>query len=361
MKEDIMKLPFIALLLSLICHQNICTKSRLTFRYNHGRQGDVLLDYTKNFWIAYKNDLELYLLPEIPLAYIQQFHLYDEIPRLTGKRMPKMIPISQDSQIDSHHDNVFYVSQLYITIDGISDFNMWHQYMFKCSIEDATFGSAIRRHLTPKETFDCSFPENIKTVAMHVRKGGGFDFPLASLQYRPTHNTYKQNTPIDPKLFVDCSEPFKFPPEQYYVDQLIFLYHLLQDQSLYVYIFTDDPNPAQIANNIRQKIEEQHIFNIQFDYRKETNRHTLNIVKDIYLMSRFDYFIKSCSHFPWVSQMIGNHKVIISPDAYYWHDNYLDITQAHILIPDRKEHILHKINAIQENITKIRTILATIE
>jgi hypothetical protein len=56
------------------------------------------------------------------------------------------------------------------------------------------------------------------------------------------------------------------------------------------------------------------------------------------MMSQFDYLIRSGSHFPWVAQIIGNHKGIIFPIEYNWQQQYLKINRVAFIQPDRENH-----------------------
>ncbi len=339
MKHHIKNSNIWLLLLSTMFFSSISPKSAITFRHNGGRLGDVLLDFTKNFYIAYKYDLDLYISP---LPYVENFRLSIDSQQLSDHRhkFNRAIDIKDDRQIDSI-DNTLYVGTCYFAVDGISDLDLFHGHMFQCSIEQPLFGNKIKELLTPIETFHFEFPEDQISVAMHIRKGGGFDRPLASELYRPiTRNDNASRT--SKYQFVDRDQPFKFPPEQYYVDQLIFLHALLDQQPLYVFLFTDDKEPHQIAKRIQEKLTDYNITNITFDYRKTENAHNLNIIEDISFMSKFEYLIKSGSHYPWIAQMIGNHKAIISPVQYQWEGDYLNIIEAEIIFPDRENHILKK-------------------
>lgn len=328
-----------AALIILSLDTNLSSKSGITFRHNGGRLGDVLLDFAKNFYIAYKYDLGLYLDDNLP--YVQDFMLDNEISRISthAHEFAQVKAINNNLQIDLSTDNILYKSEFYITVDGVSNLDLFHGHMFQCSIEQPEFGDKIRKLLTPKTDFSFEFPQDHISVAMHIRKGGGFDHPLASELYRPAVRN-NNATRTSKYQFVDRDQPFKFPPEQYYVDQLIFLHALLDQQPLYVFLFTDDREPQAIVERIQEKLSQYNITNITFDYRKTENAHNLNIIEDISFMSQFDYLIKSGSHYPWIAQMIGNHKAIISPMQYQWEGDYLNIIEAEITFPDRENHVL---------------------
>lgn len=344
------------------------SKNGVTFVHNCGRLGDVLLDYTKNFYIAQKYNLDLYIHDGIP--YLNEFMLNEKTPRLNvhdtalrAGHLPvaptfnRLITINNDALINHTNDAILYKTECYFTVDGISDFNQFHRHMFKCSIEQPAFGQEIAQRLIPKKTFDYHLPTNVVTVAMHIRKGGGFDKPLASDLYRPTQTTQNNAKRTCRYAYVDRNEPYKFPPEQYYLDQLIFLHTALDDQSLYVHLFTDDQNPQDIAARLQEKLQAANISNIFINYRRDLNRHDINILEDIYVMSKFDYLIKSESHYPWIAQMIGKHKAIFSPINFVWRGDFLDFYATEIAIPDRVNYVLHQIAVTQENMPLIKQLL----
>jgi hypothetical protein len=347
------------------------SKSGLTFVHNCGRLGDVLLDYTKNFYIAQKYGLDLYIHDGIP--YLQEFVLSEKTPRLNiedtalrAGRLPsaptfnRLVTINNDAHISQHDPNTLYKTECYFTVDGISDFNQFHRHMFKCSIEQPSFGNEVAELLAPKKTFAFQLPTDVITVAMHMRKGGGYDKPLSSELYRPINPTQGNGKRTCRYAYVDRNEPYKFPPEQYYLDQLIFLHTILDGQPLYVHLFTDDQNPQDIAARIQAKLQQANITNVFINYRKNINRHDMNIIEDIYAISKFDYLIKSESHYPWIAQMIGKHKAIFSPISFVWRGDFLDFNVTEIAIPDRVNHILHQISVTQKNMTLIKELLTQV-
>ena len=125
--------------------------------------------------------------------------------------------------------------------------------MYTFTRQDQAFEKIIKEMLAPLITIDpLPRPPSVITVALHVRKGGGSDKPLASqqeytLKETQTKGIYlrKNNPPgshidifpikwpagimyIDAvkkyiakkNSFSDYIWPIKFPPDQYYIDQL---------------------------------------------------------------------------------------------------------------------------------------------
>ena len=69
-------------------------------------------------------------------------------------------------------------------------------------------------------------------VAVHVRRGGGFDF--ANIK----------------ALF-----PLKFPPDSYYIEQISRLAYIYHDKKICICILTDDPNPNEIVKHYQETLQ----------------------------------------------------------------------------------------------------------
>jgi len=164
-------------------------------------------------------------------------------------------------------------------------------------------------------------PQDKISVAVHVRKGGGFDQSLSSIQYYPSNM-------ISRKFYADEKWPIKFLPEQYYVNQIKRISKLFDDASLFVYIFTDDRCPLRLVKRIEKAVNK---CNITFSCRNCGNTHNTHVVEDFYNMARFDCLIRSGSHFALASQLLGNHQVVIYPKHWQWVGRKLVIDEVSII------------------------------
>ncbi len=312
----------------------------ITFQKNPGRLGDQILNYCKHTWLAHKYNLDLYV-PEFtykPFFALSQLEKSDK--QLDRDKYIHNIKIKADTDIRPRRDqDMLYVGQYHLMINNIADHTKWADHLFGLTVIDVVFGNKIRNMLRLCiELPDISVPSGCISVAIHIRKGGGFDKPLASVQYRDQVDASKK-AKIGSQ-FADRSQPFKFPPEQFYLDQLLNLYEYVDKHDLYVYIFTDDKNPEAITNRLRERIS---FDNIQFDCRSSGNAHNKNVIEDIYAMSRCDYLIRSKSHYPWIAQMMGQHKGIIYPVSYTWKGALLHINKSHMDVPDREKHSITRV------------------
>lgn len=184
-------------------------------------------------------------------------------------------------------------------------------------------------------------PLNKITVAMHIRKGNGggehydgeqtslqlFDFDRSMVSYLPPYNyPFDWESYIRSPREIDKVDAWqnKFPPEQYYIDQLLKISKETSNAPLFVQIFTDDKNPLALIERIQKAANNP---NIVFHF--ENNRHLSHgerIEQDLFSMSRFDVLIRSQSYFARAVELIGNFKVVLYPLKFKWLNNKLIMT-----------------------------------
>lgn len=143
--------------------------------------------------------------------------------------------------------------------------------------------------IIPVSTID--LPKDQISVAVHVRKGGGYD-----LIRRPK--------PANKKF------PLKFPPDEYYIKQIEKLSNMLEGFPMYIYIFTDDQKPLSVVRTFKKKLNNP---SMTFLCRQTDNRHDLNVLEDFFSMAKFDCLIRPDSRFSQAAQIIGDHSIIIYP------------------------------------------------
>jgi hypothetical protein len=223
------------------------------------------------------------------------------------------IQIRSDTSLEKIHQTALYVTHFFCTDatwESWEEIMTWHNVL-----ADQEFMHTLKTCIAPCNPLPLlDLPTDKITVALHVRKGGGYDAPLASEQIFDK-NTYPQrrNTRIDEPA--DVIWPLKFPPDQYYIDQIKHLHEMVSGAPLYIYIFTDDPNPADIARRYARELQ---IDTITFDYRPAGNKHNANVLEDFFNIARFDCLIRSGSNFAQMAQLIGDHKIVIYPKNAHW-------------------------------------------
>lgn len=314
---------------------NYREKKATLFLINPGdRLGDHLINYIRAKWIAFQNNIPLYVNEE---KYFHNFNIFEK------DQYFNKLPIKQSVYIDS------LVSLIPIkTLE--KDINLIIDHVHYCPKggyewkdlqelkNNSKFLKVIKQVLTPKIPLDIIYPpKDIKSVAIHVRKGGGYDNKLLSQQYYIQNSNNKkmvQNIahpgchPIGAPA--DMRFPTRFIPEIFYAKALKYLSNSLRNPALYVFIFTDDHNPQELCSRLSTHIG---LDNIILDCRNAPQALDQNVVySDLFSFKNFNYLIRpSGSHFSLMADFLSNHEQVLSSGEYHWEVNELD---QHFLIID---------------------------
>ena len=299
------------IIMYLLLFSQTIIPAAITYELNGQRFGDSLSCYCKAKLFSTMYGLPLFY---VPFKYSDQLALHKTQTLYTSdvaKTFDSIVRVNSEEDIKNNlNKNVLFVSHFYSHTPDL------YEYGFK----NSEFSRTLKKDLTPiipVSTIEKK-PDTI-TVALHVRKGGGFDKPLASQQI------YKKYQ------YADQQWPTKFPPDQFYLDQIKLVKKLVgNEKKLLIYLFTDDPNPALIVQRYKEYLNDT---TIRFTYRTD-NSHDTNVVEDFYLMSQCDCLIRSTSLFARASQLVGNHQIIMYPIVGTWVDNKIIINPAGIIIRD---------------------------
>lgn len=256
----------------------------ITYELNGGRFGDNLSTYCKAKWFCYKFGIPL-LYKSFEYSNQLQLHqheqLFTEEQTNTFDSIVKVKTV--DDIIKNKQKNVLFVTNFYSQTPGLYEFGL----------QNPAFSEHIKTMLTPLCPPTLSKETNTITVALHVRKGGGFDSQSA-------YQTW----------------PTKFPANSYYIEQLKLIRNLIDKSFLLViHLFTDDPNPEALVQKYRNALNDS---SITFSYRTENNSHKANVVEDFYSMAQCDCLIRSSSLFAKAAQLLGDFKIMIYPVQGYW-------------------------------------------
>jgi hypothetical protein len=304
------------------------------------RLGDHITTYCKAKYYSYT-----YKLPYVysTFEYSDQFHLHHKETVLTPelqKEFSKIVIIKTEKDLTDNllsEEPILFVAIFLSPTPSLFNFSR--------QADHQEFEQEIKAMLAPiKPVQTLPKPANITTVAVHARKGGGYDYPLGSAQeYTPKEPLvaeqevylYKNNPSngcvdmwpmgyepgpgyitrtrefqFKKGNFSDYIWPIKFPADQYYIDQIKRLSEMLPGQDLLVYLFTDDKNPEDIVKRYKQALKKE---NIVFSYRKFGNNHDQNVLEDLFLLAQCDCIISASSSFASAAQLLGNHSVIMFP------------------------------------------------
>ncbi|MFA6263008.1 MAG: hypothetical protein WCW33_00140 [Candidatus Babeliales bacterium] len=317
-----MKVSYVVLTLLLYSNPVLVNAHAISYKLNGGRLGDCIYSFCLAKWLAYKYKIPFYY---IPFKGVDDFSIGLYEKRLTkevGRKFKKVISIHAERDLASYlkkeKQQALFLVHFHAAIDVPREIEETDQLMVRkvgtnwiylLMKKHPSFEAEIKRDVQlRKKPQPFNLPKRMITMAVHVRKGGGFDAPQDSSQYVSKHGHFR--------IASDRVHPLKFPPEQYYVDQITKVSDMLDNMPIFACIFTDDPSPELLIERFEQKIKRP---NIKFICAQSGhNAFQENILDDVYQMSRFDCLIKSSSHFAWVSQLMGAHKIIVYPQLSEW-------------------------------------------
>lgn len=253
--------------------------SAITWKPNGGRFGDNLVSYAQAAYLAYLSGLPLLYFPfpyadELMIHENERMYTAQEHERFYATVKVLRNPLAKLSK----NNNTLYISR------------------WKTEIEidwcDENFVAKMKKNIAPRyEIKKVAIPENMISIAVHVRNGG----------------TFGADTPEEKER---C--PLRFVPEEFFIAQIDRIAQMFPDQMLYVYIFTDHPYPVQLAQKFQLALKNPRIT---FGFRTENNSHKLNVLEDFFSMMDFDCLIRPGSHFTRFVQRLGNNKLVIYPES----------------------------------------------
>ncbi len=279
----------------------------VTYLLSGGRLGDNLISLLHAKWISYKHGIPLYINPFSHSDYFYFSLLNPGLSLTTPTHFKNEITISiEDDFVETEVPTLFNVPYFaeYKSDKKIPGYSVLKRFIVDW--DDEGFKKEIVQSLTPFIFLDLpDLPTGCKTVAVHVRRGGGYDPGYIN------------------QVFAE-----KFPPDSYFIAQIKRLARFYQGQKLYVYIFTDDPNPQEIASLYERAIENP---NITFDCRNEDNNYWSNVLEDMMAMIKFDCLIRGESNFAIIPELIGNHEIVINASKITWQDGQQVVNQIELM------------------------------
>lgn len=314
-----------------------------------GRLGDNLLIYIKARWVAHQMGIPFYYKP---FKYSDKFMMHELDEQWNSSRMEDFLYVENICEKNKRYRDLYINVENYIKKDEKILYVIhyfFHPYnwgsepelydsqeisMWKNMMEDVEFRRELKKvlHSRTKLT-EINFPKDRITVAVHIRKGGGYDGkPLLSLQ-EYNDGIDKQNDichcRADRLNYMDKAYPLKFPPDAYYINQIKRISEMFDHAPMYVHIFTDDQDPVILMQKYKKAVA---CANIEFGCREKGNHHDQHVLEDLFAMATCDCLIRSGSNFPQIAQLIGNHKVVIYPKSAQWKNvlliNDVGVTQG---------------------------------
>lgn len=257
----------------------------VTYALDGGRFGDQLTGYLKALWISYKYNIPLIYRS---FDYSDQLVFSDLHKNLFSEENVKSFDAKLEYFSPLELDKTAAVFQFLDKMPNHQDPKkkrlIWNiglltpfiEERFCEKMDDKGFRTLIQQLVKPKRKLALlPLPKDCKTIAIHVRTGVGFDW----------ENNIR-------------NMPTKFLPDTFYLGSLREAVDYFRGELLYVYIFTDHPQPGVIQERYLQEIERWNLDNEMIvDCRKEGNHHTLNVLEDLFSMAQFDCMIHGDSSF----------------------------------------------------------------
>ena len=128
--------------------------------------------------------------------------------------------------------------------------------------------------------------------------------------------------------YADKLWPMKFVPDTYFISQIKYLSELLENQPLYIHLFTDFHSPKLLVEKYERALNKK---NIIFGCREIGNDHCTCTLEDLFNMTYFDYFIRGGSNYAQIAQLIGRYKIVIYPKSASWHGNQMKVVPGIII------------------------------
>lgn len=284
---------YILFLLTLNSGQAFCAKSAVTYNFSGGRFGDCLVSYCHAFWIAYLLDLDFLYKP---FKYSDQLFMHETdilYSDALAREYKQVVHISHAFANGVAPDTLYIVP--YFPESHIEHNDPRCPFLFQVDWNNKGYIQELQRRIKPKCTLNMpDLPEDCITIAVHIRKGTGWDIPL----------------------FAPCFEkltemhPLKWPPDSYYLDQIMRVVQQFPEKKMYIHIFTDHDKPQEIIEKYRRYIKDERII---WTCRAQNNKHDLNVLEDFFALTLFDCLIRNDSNFSFIASKLASYQILIAP------------------------------------------------
>lgn len=298
----------------------------VTYEFSGGRFGDNILAYLHAKWISFKYNIPLLYKP---FKYSDKLTLhYKEIEfdKKLFKDFPIKVLTKKDMDINPNLDVIYVVP--YFSEIAFERNLPWNKHWIDLDINwcETNFCNEIKEFVKPinESLLNLCLPKDCITVAVHVRKGAGFDGPLLS-----EDNVKRANI-----QYADLNAPLKFPPEYYYVEQLKKISEIFNHKKIYAHVFTDDASPLELIERFKNQLND--FPNIIFNCRKEESDkpYDSNVLEDFFALTKFDCLVGCQSSYSIAASKITDYKVKVFPVAHHWEGARSIIDKVEITVKD---------------------------
>jgi len=243
----------------------------VSYELSGGRLGDNLLSYLHALWLSYKDNRPMHYVP-FPMG--EHFAL---------SRQTSDTPIA-------------------VTVPYFPEPSMKNRSQpFFVDWDDPGFQDRVHKALAPTQPVKClSLPSDRIRVAVHVRRPERFDHTSLYLEY-----------------------PLKFPPDEYYLEQLRLVASVFRDKPLYIFLFTDALEPEKLLHQYKSTLS---LPNTEWACTSNSK----NVLEDFYSMTQFDCMILCDSSFSTTASKLGSYALRINPTHYVKHKGHVQVTGVNV-------------------------------
>jgi len=286
------------LVCAIIVQTHTVMPHAVTYQKVHGRFGNCVWAFSQALWLSYKNDIPLIYTPfkhgeKLTLSHLHQHRDDEAVKQLRERGVRKREASTHLLTLSENQGNLFVLPwRKRVDID-------W---------TDKKFMKLLRKELSPITPHKfLTLPEGRLPVAVHIRVGSAKDYVTDTWHVR---------------RYTERRFPNKFPPKSFYIEQLKRLSELLDDQPMYVYVFTDSIHPNLIIKKLEMEVNKP---NILYGCKESSNSETSGILGDFFDMTRFEYFVRSRSTFSFMAEKLANWKISIYPKGCIWEDEMVKV------------------------------------
>lgn len=284
----------VVFLLFFSCSQSFCATA-VTYHQAAGRLGDQLITYCLAKYISFKYGLDFYIRSFSGYSQLA-FSTVDPLYNETKLRGLEKIYIRNEADFLQRYNA--QKNQLFIISDSHWETSSPDSEWYGVS-HSKEFRALMRKLIAPINAIPkLQLPHDHITVALHYRVGETFD-DAAFIKIQQDENN---------------TNP-KFRPFGYYVEQIKYVKRAFPDQKIYVHIFTDAANPAQVRTRFKKVFPEESIC---FAAREGYDSWRNNVLVDLVHMAQFECLIRPRSCYSFISQLIGFHKLVLHPQGALW-------------------------------------------
>lgn len=281
-------MKFRVLFASLLYIGSLCADAAITYSFSGGRFGDNVLSYLHAKWLSYEYQMPLLYKP---FPYSSELVMDDKEIRYDEVRGNYSRQLNLSSQIPvPYPSNNIFTSPYFPEIEW--ELKKEYYFTFPINWEDKEFCRLAKEMISLKTERQLTWPpQDMLSVAIHMREGGGYDGEEHKIQH-----------------------PLKTPPITFYIDSLKKVLELCEGRQIYCHIFTDALQPQFWIDKIVQALPEG--APIVFNYRQADNRHDSNVLEDFFSLFNFDILIRAESNYSIVPGLIHDYAIVCYPKTF---------------------------------------------